>query len=92
MAETTDKAWFLYVVPGANGSLYIEISNDVPRRCKRALLQNGTFNASHRKRMKGRLAVKESATWSRNPLRRMSCSFSSSTPMKSVRLRSSIHG
>ena len=36
--------------------------------------------------MKGRLAVKDAATRSRNPLPRMSCSSSSSRPMKSVRL------
>lgn len=34
MPETTDKAWFLYLVRCADGSLYTGITNDVPRRCK----------------------------------------------------------
>jgi predicted GIY-YIG superfamily endonuclease len=34
VAETTNKAWFLYLVQCADGSLYTGITNNVPRRCK----------------------------------------------------------
>ena len=34
MDETTNKAWFLYLVRCADGSLYTGITNNVPRRCK----------------------------------------------------------
>jgi predicted GIY-YIG superfamily endonuclease len=34
MAGTTNKAWFLYLLRCADGSLYTGITNNVPRRCK----------------------------------------------------------
>lgn len=34
MAETTNKAWFLYLVRCADGTLYTGTTNNVPRRCK----------------------------------------------------------
>ena len=34
MAETTENAWFLYILRCADGSLYTGITNDVPRRSK----------------------------------------------------------
>ena len=34
MAETTGKAWFLYLVRCGDGSLYTGITNNVSRRCK----------------------------------------------------------
>ena len=50
------------------------------------------FQGGARKLISGPLAVKDAATWLRNPRPRTSRSSSSSSPMKSVRLRSSIHG
>jgi predicted GIY-YIG superfamily endonuclease len=34
VTETTNKAWFLYLVQCADGSLYTGITNNVSRRCK----------------------------------------------------------
>ena len=43
MAEPTNKAWFLYLVRCADGSLYTGITNDVARRLK----QHNAGTASH---------------------------------------------
>jgi predicted GIY-YIG superfamily endonuclease len=43
LAETNTKAWSLYLVRCADGSLYTGITNDVPRRCK----QHNAGTASH---------------------------------------------
>jgi UV DNA damage endonuclease len=58
MAETTNKAWFLYIVRCADGSLYTGITNDVPRRCKQH--NAGTASRYTRSRLPVELVYQES--------------------------------
>jgi UV DNA damage endonuclease len=58
MAETTNKAWFLYIVRCADGSLYTGITNDVPRRCQQH--NAGTASRYTRSRLPVELVYQES--------------------------------
>ena len=58
MAETTNKAWFLYLVRCADGSLYTGITNNVPRRCKQH--NAGTASRYTRSRLPVKLIYQES--------------------------------
>ena len=58
MAETTNKAWFLYLVRCADGSLYTGITNNVPRRCKQH--NAGTASRYTRSRLPVELVYQES--------------------------------
>ena len=58
MAETTNKAWFLYLVQCADGSLYTGITNNVPRRCKQH--NAGTASRYTRSRLPVELIYQES--------------------------------
>jgi predicted GIY-YIG superfamily endonuclease len=58
MAETTIKAWFLYIVRCADGSLYTGITNDVPRRSKQH--NAGTASRYTRSRLPVNLIYQES--------------------------------
>ena len=58
MAETTNKAWFLYLVQCADGSLYTGITNNVPRRCKQH--NAGTASRYTRTRLPVELIYQES--------------------------------
>jgi len=58
MDETTNKAWFLYLVRCADGSLYTGITNNVPRRCKQH--NAGTASRYTRSRLPVELIYQES--------------------------------
>ena len=58
MAETTNKAWFLYIVRCADGSLYTGITNDVSRRCQQH--NAGTASRYTRSRLPVELVYQES--------------------------------
>ena len=58
MAETTNKAWFSYLVRCADGSLYTGITNNVPRRCKQH--NAGTASRYTRSRLPVELIYQES--------------------------------
>ena len=57
-AQTTNKAWFLYLVRCADGSLYTGITNDVPRRCQQH--NAGTASRYTRSRLPVELVYQES--------------------------------
>jgi len=58
MAETTNKAWFLYLVRCADGSLYTGITNNVTRRCQQH--NAGTASRYTRSRLPVELIYQES--------------------------------
>ena len=58
MTETTNKAWFVYLVRCADGSLYTGITNNVPRRCKQH--NAGTASRYTRSRLPVELIYQES--------------------------------
>lgn len=58
MAEKTNKAWFLYLLQCADGSLYTGITNNVPRRCKQH--NAGTASRYTRSRLPVELIYQES--------------------------------
>ena len=58
MAETTNKAWSLYLVRCADGSLYTGITNNVTRRCQQH--NAGTASRYTRSRLPVELIYQES--------------------------------
>jgi UV DNA damage endonuclease len=58
MDETTNKAWLLYIVRCADGSLYTGITNNVPRRCEQH--NAGTASRYTRSRLPVELIYQES--------------------------------
>jgi UV DNA damage endonuclease len=58
MAGTTNKAWFLYLLRCADGSLYTGITNNVARRCKQH--NAGTASRYTRSRLPVELIYQES--------------------------------
>ena len=58
MAETTNKAWFLYLVRCADGSLYTGITNNVTRRFQQH--NTGTASRYTRSRLPVELIYQES--------------------------------
>ncbi len=60
MAETTNKAWFLYLVQCADGSFYTGITNNVTRRCQQH--NAGTASRYTRSRLPVELIYQESHT------------------------------
>ena len=58
MAETTNRAWFLYLLRCADGSLYTGITNNVSRRCKQH--NAGTASRYTRSRLPVELIYQES--------------------------------
>jgi predicted GIY-YIG superfamily endonuclease len=58
MDETTNKAWFLYLLRCADGSLYTGITNNVTRRCQQH--NAGTASRYTRSRLPVELIYQES--------------------------------